>query len=214
MKRFSETAKWDDPWFRALAAPHKLVFLYIVDRCNNAGFWEIDEDGLLFQTKLHRDSFKGAIPALARGMVSHDGWVWIRRFLRHQKNEALNPSNPAHKQIIALIREQVDRFGGFPEFQDFVAPCKGLFSPIGTGNGIGNGQNTARENIPTLADAKAYGETIGCPTEWTEKFWNHFDAVGWVNKNGHIITNWKSALASWREREKAAQPKKKKDPNI
>lgn len=42
MKRFTETAKWDDPWFRKLSPELKLLWLWLVDRCDNAGI--IDPD--------------------------------------------------------------------------------------------------------------------------------------------------------------------------
>jgi len=133
MKRFTETGKWDDPWFRGLTGVQKLVFLYVIDRCNNAGFWEIDEDMMSYQTKLKIELVQGAWKGLERGLIAASGWVWVRRFLRHQKNENLNPENPAHKQIIALISEQEERFKENDDFLLFVAPFKGLLSPIGKG---------------------------------------------------------------------------------
>lgn len=145
MKRFTDTCKWDDPWFRALPGVHKLVFLYIIDRCNNAGFLEIDMDSLAFHTKLKQDLIDGALKGLIRGIKEASGWVWVRRFLRHQKNEPLNPVNPAHKQIIALIADQIERFDGVAEFKEFTGPLMGLFSPIGNGTGKGKGSAEGAE---------------------------------------------------------------------
>jgi len=42
MKRFTDTDKWRDPWFRKLSAGAKLAFLFIVDNCDNAGVWDAD----------------------------------------------------------------------------------------------------------------------------------------------------------------------------
>lgn len=41
-KRFTDTMKWDDPWFMEMDAKHKLLWLYIVDKCDNAGVWKIN----------------------------------------------------------------------------------------------------------------------------------------------------------------------------
>jgi hypothetical protein len=138
MKRFSETEKWKDPWFRGLRPASKLLFLYIVDSCNNAGFWEEDKDFSCYSTGLNSEQYDGAIKGLNRGLIGADGWYWVRTFLKHQKNSELNPDNKAHKQIISLLREQAERFKSAPEFQQFIAPYKGLLSP--TGIGIGKGQ--------------------------------------------------------------------------
>lgn len=91
LKRFTETSKWDDPWFRQLPGAQKLLFLYVADRCNNAGFWEVDQDAILWHTRLAANHLEGAWKGLQRGIQGADGWVWVRRFLRHQKNEDLNP---------------------------------------------------------------------------------------------------------------------------
>lgn len=41
-KRFTESEKWKDPWFRQLSPKMKLVWLYILDQCDYAGIWESD----------------------------------------------------------------------------------------------------------------------------------------------------------------------------
>lgn len=140
MKRFSETEKWDDPWFQGLPPPAKLLFLFIIDRCNNAGFMEINESGIIHHTKLDPKALEPAWQALTKGVIVREGWAWVRRFLRHQKNDNLNPLNPAHRQILTLLSDQSKRFVGVAQFDELVAPYKGLNSPIGTGNGIGKGE--------------------------------------------------------------------------
>jgi hypothetical protein len=132
MKRFTETDKWRDPWFRSLPPAEKLVFLFVIENCNNAGFYEIDYGLMAFATGLDQSALQGAIKGLIRGLVNVDGWVWVRTFLKHQKNDNLNPENKAHKQIIGLVREQLVRFAKCEEFKNFVAPYKGLTSPTGT----------------------------------------------------------------------------------
>jgi hypothetical protein len=49
MKRFTETQKWEDPWFRRLAPEMKLLWQWILDRCDNAGVIDPDIDLASFQ---------------------------------------------------------------------------------------------------------------------------------------------------------------------
>jgi len=155
MKRFTETSKWDDLWFRGLSGYHKLAFLYIIDRCDNAGFWEVDLDSMQFHTKLSKEHCDSAIKGLTRGLQGASGWVWVRNFLRHQKNDSLNSDNPAHRQIIGILERQSERF---PDCKLFIpnAPSKGLESPIGIGKGKGSGkgkkkgQEKVTENSPEM----------------------------------------------------------------
>lgn len=174
MRRFTETQKWDDPWFRELAGSHKLVFLYILDRCNNAGFWEVDEAALAFHTKLEGKHFEGALKALERGLQGASGWVWVRNFLKHQKNDQLNPANPAHRQIIALLKDQAERF---PDSKSLLpkGATKGLQSPIGIGKGKGEGKGQE----PTTLQIRV-GKLLGRreTTRWSEKEIAALEGIG------------------------------------
>lgn len=50
---------------------------------------------------------------------------------------------------------------------------------------------------PSLDEVKAYGERIGCLPAEAERFWNHFEASGWIDKNGHPVMRWQNKLSSW-----------------
>ena len=155
MIRFTETLKWDDIWFRSISGYHKLAFIYIIERCDNAGFWEVDLDAMQFHTKLSQQHCEGAIKGLERGLVGASGWVWVKNFLRHQKNFPLRADNPAHRQIIGIIERQSERF---PEAQNLLpeGALKGLQSPIGIGKSKSNStskkkaQEKVAENTPTM----------------------------------------------------------------
>lgn len=171
MTRFSQTDKWKDPWFRSLKAGHKLVFLYVVDNCNNAGFYEIDEGMMVFQTGISATQIAAAWQGLARGLVGAGGWVWVKRFLRHQKNENLNPNNNAHLQIINLVKEQVSRFQGSADFAEFLGANEGLFSPPGNvtyskGN-VEKGVQGEKQTLPSFVP-DAFRNSIEFEKAWSE----------------------------------------------
>lgn len=156
MKRFTETDKWSDPWFQSLSYGTKLVFMYFLDKCNNAGFYEENINEACFHLGITQDQYKGALKGLGRGIKGASGWYWIKNFLKHQKNLPLNAENPAHKQIIFLISEQVPRFSDETEFKEFIAPMKGLLSPIGKGIGKGNKERSVRKTIDKDMVEKIY----------------------------------------------------------
>lgn len=49
MKRFTETTKWDDPWFRRLSPAAKLLWQWILDHCDGAGVIDTDLELASFQ---------------------------------------------------------------------------------------------------------------------------------------------------------------------
>jgi|SRR6185312_849646 hypothetical protein len=144
MLRFSETNKWNDEWFCDLKPLQKLVFLFLVDRCDNAGFMEINTRINSFLIGVTPEQYEGAIKGLDKCLIkSHDGKkLWIVNFLKHQKNLPLNFENNAHKQILFLIEENKKKFDF--DFESLGAN-KGLNSPLGKGNSKGNGTGNGNE---------------------------------------------------------------------
>jgi hypothetical protein len=47
-KRLTDTAKWDKVWFRKLSSTNKNFWIYICDKCDHTGIWEVD-----FETAAH-----------------------------------------------------------------------------------------------------------------------------------------------------------------
>lgn len=41
-KRLTDTGKWDDPWFQDLPSKYKLLWIYLLDKCDHAGIWEVN----------------------------------------------------------------------------------------------------------------------------------------------------------------------------
>jgi len=150
--KFTNTKKWDDVWFSELTMEGKVMFVYLCDMCDIAGFLEINERLIRFHTGI--EDVRGAVTSLSKSVIYRDGYIWIMKYIKHQKNLPLNPNNNAHKGIISSMS---DRIRSFPEIfnvlpeQDSltlkeglttrgcVAPNEGLTSPIGKGIGNSNG---------------------------------------------------------------------------
>lgn len=200
MKRFTETDKWTkDPWFRGLSAPAKLVFFYLIENCNNAGFLELDKEFLVILTKMKVQYLDGALKELGRAMLCEDGWIWMINFLKHQKNEDLNPLNPAHKQIITLLYEQEARFSSSEKIQKMI---RGINGPsMGRGKvrySKGTGTGKVKFVKPTREEVRAYAKEIGhsSPDSW----YDHFESNGWKVSGRAQMVDWKAALRSSKNR--------------
>ena len=137
MRRFTETDKWKDRWFRKLQPAEKLLWVYALDTCDNAGFFELDTEMASFVTGMKEVHILGANKGLKRGLLGadkNDHLFYIKNFLRHQGNLPLNPENNAHRQIIRILEE---RKGEFLKEETFF---RGLLAPLyskGNSKGIG-----------------------------------------------------------------------------
>jgi len=170
--RFTDEKKWSDKWFRSLKPCHKIVWIYICDNCDIAGFYEVDIESISFHTKLTEEESKGAIKGLSRGYLGADGHIWIKKFLKHQNNHLLNPSNNCHKGIIKRIQMNLNIF---PDIPEILGANEGLFSPTSKSKSKGNSnvevdidiEKNDQSNVESISinpsdlrgvDAKSYHE--------------------------------------------------------
>lgn len=150
--RFTVQDKWSDKWFRSLPPQEKLIWIYLCDNCNLAGFWEIDFEKLAFDTGIKQSDLEGAFQGLNRGFLEADGYIWIKNFLRHQRNLPLTQNNPAHKHIIEKFKEQAHRFS-LSVIEEKIGAIKGLLSSNGIGKGKGRGKKEVEgENKKPLTE--------------------------------------------------------------
>jgi hypothetical protein len=47
-KRFTDSKKWDDPWFTELPNKYKLMWFYMLDKCDHAGFFKVNKKMMEF----------------------------------------------------------------------------------------------------------------------------------------------------------------------
>jgi hypothetical protein len=231
-KRFTETEKWKDPWFRRLSPSEKLVFLFLIENCDNAGFYEPDTETMSFHIGLTSAEVEGAYKGLTRVFEAAAGWVWIKNFLKHQKNLPLSETNPAHRQIIRLINEQSTRFADSVEFQTlaspYLGPDKGLRRPTGKGIGIGKGiakgsvdytdrdvliQKRSDRAKSDIEGVKSFCSEVGLPATDGEWFYYKCEGSGWKN-NKVQICDWRMTVRAWQKAgifpsQKNAVPKSK-----
>lgn len=113
-KRYTETDKWDDVWFRSLPPAMKLLWVYLCDRCDWAGVWEIDKADAAYRTGLTDidwDMFFNACndnldsPRLV--VLSGNRHWWLRKFVLFQFPDGLSESVRPHKPALRSLH----RFG-------------------------------------------------------------------------------------------------------
>lgn len=61
---------------------------------------------------------------------------------------------------------------------------------------------------PTEEEVIERGKFIGLTEDSCRAFWNHYEASGWVDGNGHAIAKWQPKLAGWKikNQSRAAAP--------
>lgn len=80
--------------------------------------------------------------------------------------------------------------------------------------GIGVREKDKREKpvgslSPTLAEILNYAKEVGLEDkDYCERFFNHYEAIGWVNGAGNKITNWRPVFDNWIKKDKSHEQEK------
>ena len=113
-KRFTDTEKWGDSWFQNLQPVEKLLFYYLIDKVDNAGFYEISYRYLTFEIGFSRAEIEGALKGLQRGLVVgskglEDGAkIYLKNFLKHQNILPLNLRNNYCKNVLKAFQNHIN----------------------------------------------------------------------------------------------------------
>lgn len=94
--------------------------------------------------------------------------------------------------------------------KDLISPMYGAYIPHGGNKKKKKKNNKKKKNsenefsqnsdyvAPTLADIFDYSLSKGIDDmDYCEKFYEHYEAIGWVNGSGQKIKNWKLVFNSW-----------------
>lgn len=103
-KRFTDTDQWERPWFRGLSLPHKLLWRYILDRCDIAGIWYVDLElaSFLIATSFNREEAEKAFEKQIE--VKGDRWL-IKDFISFQYG-TIKPEN----KLFASVMRKLEQF--------------------------------------------------------------------------------------------------------
>lgn len=194
MKRFTDTDKWkSQTWFRKLVPGHKLAFIYLVDRCDNAGFWKIDYYEFCEDTGLENFDFHQFIDCVnidfdylgkafdtERVVLVENRFLWITGFAQFQyqgKDGKVSQRSPFGQTAIKILEskgflsEAISK--GFITLKEPLDnPKRTLKEPlskgIGIGIGIGKGKGEVKERRIIKEERKA--ENIFEKTDQEELF--------------------------------------------
>lgn len=129
LKRFTDTEKWADQWFRKLSPEMKLFWNFLCDRCDHAGVWNPDIDLASFQIGSPID-IDAALKCMAgRITILSNGRWFIKKFVTFQYG-GLNPENSAHKGVLSVFKcngiDPTPYLQALNSYSPYVGPTKGL----------------------------------------------------------------------------------------
>ena len=105
-KRFIDTKIWDKAWFRKLTTKNKLVWIYLLGRCDHAGIWDADWE--LAEFIIGESVTYDELPDVIKNKMKHikgEDQYFIPSFIDFQYGELKEHSKP-HKSVIKRLTEK------------------------------------------------------------------------------------------------------------
>ena len=100
-KRFTETDKWNDVWFSELPSKYKLLWIYLLDSCDNAGIYQVNFRNINFYIGESIEPSEAMRILKGRVVSIKDGKYWfIPKFITYQYGNKLSTKNLAVKNVI------------------------------------------------------------------------------------------------------------------
>lgn len=218
--RLFDTDLFDQEWFGELSPRLKLLYIYALMKCDCAGVLELNLRKFTFDincvdSPITRDelfdSFGNRIIPLGGDKNSCTKAI-IPDFIRFHYGKRLvnDRKHNIHRSVVKRIKsvgltlericELATKKFEYDNFDDVVATevevKQGeLFSMTKTE------EKTVKKKAspfapPTLEEVKEYFAKKGTSID-PEEFWSKYQSVGWVDKNGNRIKDWKRCLVTW-----------------
>ena len=105
-KRFTDILKWEKEWFLSLEINDKLVWLYLLDNCDEAGLWNVNWRLCSMLTGV---PLTECPPALKHQLVetNHDKVVYIKDFMDFQYPDFLSKKS----SMIVMCIKRLIKYG-------------------------------------------------------------------------------------------------------
>ena len=185
-KRFTDTEKWKKGFVRSLPPAYKLLWLYMLDDCDNAGVWQVEVEvaSIRIGAKLNE---KEALKLFGNNVISFDeGSKWfIKEFVKFQQGVThiaeLNSNSNPHKSILRIV-EQYKLLELEDNPKEYIEEVK-------------TAKKNARFKKPTLDELEHYCIERQNKVD-IQKFYNFYESNGWkVGKNP--MKDWRASIRTW-----------------
>lgn len=205
MKRFTETTKWRDPWFRNLSPQSKLLWQWLLDHCDKVGIVEVELAAASFDIgerikEKHLAELMSRLQATDKPLC-----FFITKFIPFQYGK-LTESCPAHRPVLSAVHAA-----------KLITTDIGYQYPINTlplGIQVPSTRvqekeketeeeeekdtsSAGRDIPPALEAVRAHAQEVSLSDTEAVKFHAYYESNGWrVGKNP--MKSWHAAMVNWR----------------
>lgn len=225
--RMFDTELFNQEWFGELPPRLKLLYIYALMKCDCAGVLELNLRRFTFDLNcpnepVTRDdlfkAFGNRIVPLGKTLgddAANCSKALIPDFIRFHYGQRLvnDKKHYLHRAVVKKVKsygltlEAIAAFATkkfeYDDFSDVIAedapkPIKTELLPMPKAEAPKEKKKPEKKSFapPTLEEVKEYFAKKGTSID-PEEFWAKYQSVGWVDKNGNRIKDWKRCLVTW-----------------
>lgn len=210
-KRFTDSEKWKKPWFRKLTPIQKCFWVYLLDQCDQAGFWAVDFDlaGIFIGEEVNEQEMREVFKKQYTELDNGKKW-FIQDFIDFQYGE-LKETNRLHVFVLRILEKQGVSipltqlaYGAKDKDKDKVKDkdkekegiVKGIFK---------------KPTLEELSQAlRSGGLEAALSNDEAQKFLDYYESVGWVvGRTRKPMKNWRGAISTWIKNRRAWEAERK-----
>ena len=200
-KRFTDSAKWDDPWFAELPSKYKLFWIYLLDECDHAGIWKVNFRKAQFMIGESLEQAEVLRYISDRVQKIDESYWLVLKFVSFQYGSL-------HGSKTAVSAKRILEKHGLTDFirENEVRVSKGLAKGYDTLKDKDMDKDmdsislkSETEKNPTLEECVQASQMSGFTKEQGEAYYHFRNANGWMvarGKEGNLfpIANWRSDM--------------------
>jgi hypothetical protein len=187
MIRVTKPEKWKDTFFLNLKPIEKLVFIYIYENCDDAGFFDINFSRMTTDIGIDNKTISESLNKLDKTyLTSIDAdRIWLKKFLLHQNRLPLDLSSTEGNFIKFQIESNIIKFNNPKDFQDILKNIKKKTTRAKS--------EFIKPSVEQIVESFRTGEWSFVPEHEIVSIYDYYESVGW--KVGRKpMADWKKAF--------------------
>jgi hypothetical protein len=198
MLRMTNTDKWRDTFFYKLTPAPKLVFIYLYENCNDAGFMDLNFEQMQDLMGLGKDKLQQCMKALeSRYVKNEEGTkIWLKNFLLHQGKLPLNLKTEEGRRLLNILETNSNAFEGTfikAIIDDAFANKRRPVTPRET-------KVFVKPTLDEVLEHFSAQDTAYVPRAYWESIWMYYESCGWKVGSKPMV-NWVAAFKGCLARE-------------
>lgn len=200
-KRFTDSAKWDDPWFAELPSKYKLFWIYLLDECDHAGVWKVNFRKAQFMIGESLEQAE-VLRYINDRVQKIDEQYWlILKFVNFQYG-SLNASKTAVSARRILEKHGLTAFIEQNEVRVMEGLPKGSLTLKDKDTDMDKVNSSIKSeptNFPTIDDCRQASQMSGFTEKQGEAYYHLRNSTNWLiprGKSGNLypVANWRSDM--------------------